>query len=231
MEISVIVPVLNEELALEKTLNALAGLQNVSEVIVVDGGSHDRTCEIVENFRKIPNLKLVRMNEAGRGRQLHEGTKYAHHEIFWFVHADTIPAPGSDLHIKKYLEVSDVVGGNFEIVFDGERLWSKALTWLYPHLRIIGLVYGDSAIFVRRECYEKIGGFRDFPIFEDVDFFKRANKNGHFVTIKIPVTTSSRRFEKRNFGWTFMSWMILQGLYWIGIPAKILAKYYLPIRK
>ena len=231
MEISVIVPVLNEELSIVKTLNALAGLQSISEVIVVDGGSTDRTCEIVANFQKITNLKLVQMNETGRGRQLHEGTKHARHEIFWFVHADTIPAPNSDVQIKKYLEASDVAGGNFQIVFDGEGRWAKLLTWLYPYLRIIGLVYGDSAIFVRRKIYEKIGGFRDFSIFEDVDFFRRANKNGRFVTIKPPVTTSSRRFEKRNFGWVFMSWMILQGLYWIGIPARFLAKYYFPIRK
>jgi rSAM/selenodomain-associated transferase 2 len=231
MGISVIVPVLNEEFSVEKTLTALAGLQAVSEVIVVDGGSQDKTCEIVKNFRKIPGLQLVQMKEAGRGRQLHEGTKHASSEIFWFVHADTLPAPDSDLQIIKHLDAGNVAGGNFEIVFDGERRWAKALTRLYPYLRIIGLVYGDSAIFVRREVYEKVGGFRDFPIFEDVDFFRRANENGHFVTIKPPVKTSSRRFEKRNFGWIFMSWMILQGLYWIGIPPRILAGYYLPIRK
>jgi rSAM/selenodomain-associated transferase 2 len=231
MEISVIVPVLNEEISLEKTLHALAGLQNVSEVIVVDGGSTDRTCEIVNSFRKITNLKLVRMNKAGRGSQLHEGTKHASSEIFWFVHADTIPTPNSDQEIKKYLQDSDVAGGNFQIVFDGERRWAKVLTWLYPQLRWLGLVCGDSAIFVRREVYEKIGGFLDYPIFEDVDFFRRANKNEYFVTIMHPVKTSSRRFEGRNFGRVFIGWMILQVLYWIGVPARILAGYYSPIRK
>ncbi len=231
MEISVIVPVLNEELSIVKTLNALAGLKYISEVIVVDGGSTDQTCELVGKIRTIPNLKLVRMNNAGRGRQLHEGATRACSEIFWFVHADTIPKPEADSHIKKHLESTEVVGGNFEIIFDGKNRWAKMLTWLYPHLRFIGLVYGDSAMFIRREIYEKINGFRDFPIFEDVDLFRRASKHGHFVTIRSAVTTSSRRFEQRNFGWTFISWMILQGLYWLGVPAKILAKYYLPIRK
>lgn len=231
MEISVIIPVFNEELFIEKTLQAFVELPDIFEVIVVDGGSTDNTCELVEKFISFPNIKLVRTNNAGRGHQLHEGTLRAGSEVFWFVHADTIPKRESGIQIKKHLASSEVVGGNFELIFDSEKCWAKLLTWLYPRLRLIGLTYGDSAMFIRREVYEKIGGFQDYPIFEDVDLFRRASKHGRFVTIRFPVVTSSRRFEQRNFGKTFVGWMILQALYWCGVPARNLSKYYLPIRK
>jgi hypothetical protein len=126
----------------------------------------------------------------------------------------------------------EVVGGNFEITFAGENRWARFLTKLYPYLRSIGLVYGDSAIFVRRDVYEKIGGFRFLPIFEDLDLYKRLQRqHGRFVHINLPVTTSSRRFENRSFLLTFSRWSFFQGLYWIGFPPRLLAKFYKPIRK
>jgi len=61
------------------------------------------------------------------------------------------------------------------------------LTWLYPNLRKLGLIYGDSAVFVRREIYQKIGGFKDYPIFEDLDFIERLKKAGEIVTLRLCV--------------------------------------------
>jgi len=231
MEISVIIPTHNEELTIRRTLDALSRLVNVSEIVIVDGGSTDKTIEIVENYEHKKPFRLVKIADANRGRQLHEGTKYAAGDIFWFLHADTRPVQGCAKQIKQFMRYDEIVGGNFEIVFDGDGRWARFLTWLYPQLRTIGLVYGDSAMFARREIYEKIGGFRDLPLFEDVDLYKKLLKKGEFKHINLPVTTSSRRFENSSFLWTFARWSIFQGLYWFGVPPRLLAKRYKAIRE
>jgi rSAM/selenodomain-associated transferase 2 len=230
MEISVIIPTFNEELTIGKTLDVLARLVNVDEIIIVDGGSTDKTIEIAEKYKQVKKLKIIKFAEANRGKQLHEGTKHASSDIFWFLHADTRPVQGCARQIKAFMRYEEVVGGNFEVVFDGKSRWARFLTKLYPQLRSIGLIYGDSAIFARRETYEKIRGYKPLPLFEDVNFYKRLQKKGQFQHIKLPVTTSSRRFENRSFVWTFAKWSVFQGLYWIGFPPRVLAKSYKHIR-
>jgi rSAM/selenodomain-associated transferase 2 len=231
MNISVIIPTFNEEFSIGKTLDALSRLINVAEIIVVDGGSTDKTVEIVENYRSSKKIELVKTAQANRGWQLNEGTKHASGDVFWFVHADTRPVQGCAKQIKELMRYEEIVGGNFKIIFDGDGFWARFLTRLYPQLRSIGLVYGDSAFFVRRTIYEKIGGFRDLPLFEDVDLYKRLLKKGQFVYIDLPVTTSSRRFENRSFLRTFIIWSVFQGLYWFGVPPRLLAKKYAPVRE
>ncbi|HEX8288956.1 MAG TPA: TIGR04283 family arsenosugar biosynthesis glycosyltransferase [Pyrinomonadaceae bacterium] len=231
MKLSVIIPTFNEELTIEKTLDAISRLVNVDEIVIVDGGSTDETISIVENYPQKKPFKLIKLAEANRGRQLHEGTKHADGEVFWFLHADTRPIQGSGKQIKSFMRFEQVVGGNFEIIFGGENAWARFLTKLYPMLRSGGMIYGDSAIFVRRETYEQIKGFKPLPLFEDLDLVKRLQKKGRFVHINLPVTTSSRRFENRSFVWTFTKWSIFQGLYWVGFPPRVLGKLYKPIRK
>ena len=230
MEISVIIPTFNEELSIGKTLDALARLVNVDEIVIVDGGSTDKTIEIAEKYKQVKKLKVINFAEANRGKQLHEGTKHASGDIFWFLHADTRPVQGCARQIKAFMRYDEIVGGNFEVVFSGKSRWAQFLTKLYPQLRSIGLIYGDSAIFARRSTYEKIRGYKPLPLFEDVDFYKRLQKKGRFQHINLPVTTSSRRFENRSFTWTFARWSIFQGLYWIGFPPRVLAKGYKQVR-
>jgi hypothetical protein len=107
---------------------------------------------------------------------------------------------------------------------------ARFLTWLYPRLRLLGLAYGDSGIFVRRAAYERAGGFKPFPIFEDLDLLRALWKQGRFVQAGACVVTSSRRFEGRSFTLTFARWSLLQGLYWLGVSPHTLARLYAPVR-
>ena len=226
-EISIIIPALNEADSIAATLDALKSFERENiEIILVDGGSSDDTVSIAENY----NVKILH-SPRGRGLQLQIGGDAAHGKILWFLHADTIAPPEAVFEIKRALKNPHIAGGNFTIRFDGMRFAAKFLTWLYPKLNLLGLIYGDSAIFVQREIYEKIGGFKDYPIFEDLDFIERLKKAGEIVTLSSVVATSSRRFENKSFALTFLRWMILQGLYWLGVSPETLLKIYFPEAK
>ena len=222
-EISIIIPALNEEVSMRETLESLEAFEN-AEIILVDGGSADATVSIAENF----DVKILHAPERGRGAQLRFGAAAAAGDILWFVHADTTVEPDAVEQIKTALLEARAAGGNFTIRFDGARRAARFLTWLYPNLRKLGLIYGDSAIFVRRAVYEKIGGFAPFPIFEDLDFVERLKNEGEVVTLSSVVTTSSRRFENKSFLLTFLRWTILQLLYWLGVSPYNLLKIYFP---
>jgi rSAM/selenodomain-associated transferase 2 len=225
-EISIIIPALDEADSIRETLAALQIFER-AEIILTDGGSTDATVLIAENYDNVKILHAPR----GRGSQLQFGAAAASGDILWFLHADTTVKPDSVEQIKKALENPRVVGGNFTIRFDGDRRAAKFLTWLYPKLAKLGLIYGDSAIFARRAVYQKMGGFEPFPIFEDLDFVERLKREGEIVTLPAVVTTSSRRFENKSFLLTFLRWAILQILYWLGVSPDKLLKIYFPTAK
>jgi len=224
--ISIIIPALNEADSIKQTLEAVKIFGKETEIIVVDGGSTDETILIAETF----DVKILR-SPRGRGMQMHAGAREAKGDVLWFLHADTIPEFDAIVEIKKALENSEIVAGNFTICFDGKNSAAKFLTWLYPNLRKIRLIYGDSAIFVRREVYEKTGGFKPFPIFEDLDLVRRLKPFGQIIYLPVKVTTSSRRFENSSFILTFLRWSILQIFYWLGVSPYTLGKLYLPVRR
>ncbi|HVF88264.1 MAG TPA: TIGR04283 family arsenosugar biosynthesis glycosyltransferase [Pyrinomonadaceae bacterium] len=221
--ISVVIPTLNEINSIGETLGAVG--RGLFEVIVADGGSGDGTAEAARQW----GARVITA-ERGRGSQMHAGACAARGEIFWFLHADTRPPRDAATRIVEVFNNKNAVAGNFEIHFDGESAAARFLSWLYPQLRRIGLCYGDSAIFVRRDVYERIGGFQSFPIFEDLDLVRRLRKEGRIVHLPVSVTTSSRRFEGRSFAFTFARWALLQTLYWMGVHPRRLVRLYAPIR-
>ena len=224
--LSIIIPALNEARSIGATIDAVEEVRGCVEVIVVDGGSLDETIERARE-RGAHVIKSGR----GRGLQMHAGAGIARGEVLWFLHADTLPPKDAAERIREALRDAQAVGGNFRVRFDGERRAARFLTWLYPHLRKLGLFYGDSAIFVRRDAYDRTGGFKPFPIFEDLDFVRRLRRTGRMAHVPATVLTSSRRFEGRSFALTFARWSILQALYWIGVPPHRLGRMYAPERK
>ena len=224
--VSVIIPTFNEAGTIAGTLAALERVGDGVEVIVADGGSHDRTIEIA---RQLGAIAIA--GERGRGTQMNNGATIARGHTLFFLHADTIAPPETIKQINKALRRNPAtVGGNLSVRFEGKTRPARFMTWLYPKLAKLGLCYGDSGIFVRAHIYRDIGGFKPFPLFEDLDLIRRLKKRGTMVRLPVELVTSSRRFEGRSFIVTFARWSILQGLYWLGVPPKILSRLYEPLR-
>lgn len=223
--ISVIVPVLNESRHIDETLTALKRMPGIQEIIVVDGGSRDDTC-----CRAAAHGVILLASPPGRGQQMHAGALAAQEDVLWFLHADTVPAADAPSAIFTALADPSIIAGNCEVQFSGELLSARFLTWVYRHVALFGLRYGDSGYFVRREDYFAAGGFKPYPIFEDLDILRRLRKRGRFVRIPATVTTSSRRFEGRSFAAVVALWALLQMLYWFGAPPTLLGRFYRPIR-
>jgi hypothetical protein len=149
----------------------------------------------------------------------------------WFVHADTHPPVDGVRYILEALRNRQIVGGCFRVCFDGSSHAARFLTWLYPRLGWFGLCYGDATLFVRRAIYERAGGFRPFPIFEDVDLVQRLRQDGQFTCVPVPVCTSSRRFTGHRLLRTLIRWTTLQLFYGLGVSPRTLGRFYPAIRE
>ncbi|MGQ0543265.1 MAG: TIGR04283 family arsenosugar biosynthesis glycosyltransferase [Blastocatellia bacterium] len=226
VDVSIIIPTLDEETEIGRTLATVSRIEGVAEIIVVDGSSTDQTRDISRQL----GVTVVTA-ERGRGGQLHAGALAATGSVLWFLHADSIPPKDAIGQIHEALSDDGVAGGNFLLRFDGDSLAAAFMTRFYDKIRYLGLLYGDSGIFVRRDAYHQAGGFKPLPLFEDLEFVGRLKRQGKLVRVKSTIVTSSRRFEGRPFISVFVRWVLYQGLYWIGISPFRLSPGYRPIRR
>ena len=176
--VSVIVPALDEEQTLTATLDRLALLPGDVEVVVADGGSRDGTLAAARGHPSRPLVLPTSHPGRGRGRgaDLNVAARLARGQVLLFLHADTRLPLGAAATLAAVLREPAVVGGNFEVRFEGQDRLSCALTRLYAVLRGTGIYYGDSAIFVRAHVFRRLGGFRELPVMEDYDFVRRLEK-------------------------------------------------------
>jgi rSAM/selenodomain-associated transferase 2 len=222
--ISIIVPALNEATTMPDLAASLGSLRGEFEVIVCDGGSADAT---VETARQC-GLRVIEAPR-GRGPQMNAGARSAKGETLLFLHADTRLPEDALALVADALTDDGVCGGNFSLIFGGDTREARLLTRIYPFLRLAGMIYGDSAIFVRRRVFDRLGGYGEYPIFEDCDLYRRMRRLGRFVRLNAFATTSSRRFEGR-FTRTFALWTLMQVLYWLGVNPNLLDRLYKPLR-
>jgi rSAM/selenodomain-associated transferase 2 len=222
--ISIVIPTLNEAGCIATTIRVLEALEGAKEIIVADGGSDDDTRKIAASL----GVRVI-VCERGRGVQLRAATAASRGDVLWFLHADTIAPENALVAIREALSDERVVAGNFALRFAGNSRAARNLTWIYPYLRLLGLAYGDSGIFVRRAVYEQTGGLRPYPLFEDLDLIRRLKKVGRFARLDYELVTSARRFENRYLrSWAL--WITLQVLYWLGVPPATLARIYRDVR-
>ena len=227
MSISVIIPTLNEEGCLKKTLEAIG---HDVEIIVVDGGSSDFTREIAGGF-----TDKVIFSERGRGAQMDRGAREASGDILLFLHADTSLPENWRGCIENVLLGTDfksvptlVVGGGFSLRIDSKG-FSFRLIEAVANIRAkyLGLIYGDQAIFVRRDAFFSSGGFMGIPLMEDVDFIRRIRKKGKVLLLNADVSTSSRQWQKKGILKTTIGNLFFLSLYYAGVsPQRLYRLYY-----
>jgi rSAM/selenodomain-associated transferase 2 len=225
MNISVIVPVLNEEKFIGATLEALMALAPY-EIIIVDGGSSDQTREIAARFQ----VKVI-ASERGRARQMNRGARQARGDVLLFLHADTRLPLTAFADISAALADPRYVGGRFDVELDGAH-------WLLPVVarmisyrsRISKVGTGDQALFVRRDVFARMGGFPDIPLMEDVGFCRALKKNGAVACLRSRVITSARRWEADGVWRTIFRMWTLKLLYFAGVSPIRLKQFYADTR-
>jgi len=224
-KISAIVPVLNEAATLEQTLQPLPTAANV-EIIVVDGGSRDRTREIAENLGSI-----VLSTEPGRARQMNAGAAVATGDILLFLHGDTQLPVGFEKRVRQCLLTPGTAAGAFELTIDGEDPGLRAIeTWVSWRSRFLQLPYGDQALFLRTSQFRNLGGFPQLPIMEDFQLVRQLQRHGKIRILPAAVLTSGRRWQKLGV-WktTAINQLVILG-YFLGVPPHRLARWYRQIR-
>ncbi len=222
MMISAVIPVLNEEACLRRALTSVIDQAGPYEIVVCDGGSYDDSVKVAREMSD----RLV-VAGGGRGPQICEGIRHCSGEIILILHADTILGPLAFESIRAALCDRSVSGGNFRVIFDGDTDFAIWLTRFYESLRSRGIYYGDSAMFVRRSVYEKIGGMKPLALMEDFEFVKRLERHGGTVCIDAPpVVTSSRRFTSRKRWRIITQWIFIHSMFYLRMPSALLARHY-----
>ena len=221
-KISIIIPVLNEAAIIQETLLRLQDESDI-EVIVVDGGSRDKTIALAQEL----GVKVIYSPAAGRAHQMNTGATAATGDILLFLHADTHLPPGYQTMVKETLSQPKTIAGAFELKIDGKahslRLVEKIVNW---RSRFFSMPYGDQAIFLKASVFEEIGGFPNLPIMEDFELIRCLQRLGRITIAPAAVLTSDRRWQKLGvLKTTLINQLIIIG-YFLGIPPVKLARLY-----
>ena len=228
MGIAVIIPVLNEQKALPALLPVLIPL-GFEEIIVVDGGSRDGTVDMARKMLESTSDSRYRIisGPCGRASQMNTGAALADSEILVFLHADTQMPDNARQVITDAMDDPQCVGGRFDVRFPQDTGYA----WMVSRLmnlrsRWSGIFTGDQTIFVRRSVFEKLGGFANIPLMEDIEFSSRLKRVGTIASLRVKVITSFRRWEQHGPLRTIVRMWTLRAWYWLGWDPRRLQQYY-----
>jgi rSAM/selenodomain-associated transferase 2 len=226
MRFSIIMPVLNEELVLDAQLPQLARecTHHDCELLIVDGGSSDRTIAIAQQYGRV--IAAPR----GRAAQMNAGAAVASGDVFIFLHADTLLPEDALSAIEKAL-APQVIGGAFRLCFNCQY-WPYRLVSFTVNMRsqLHKIFTGDQAYFIRASSFRAIGGYPDQPLMEDLEIMARLRKIGKLVLLPQYVTTSARRHQKIGLMRSVLFMWYLRTLYRFGTSPEQLQRMYLDVR-
>ena len=223
MKISVVIPTLNEESHIEKTLLSVIKQEGDYELYVVDGGSSDNTVAIARKYACVINSQL------GRANQMNAGAKLCTGDILLFLHADTLLPDNGFREIRKRTRDETVAGGSFYIAFDADNFILRGVSFITRfNFRLFH--FGDQGIFVRRNVFQKLHGYKEMPIMEDYEFYKRLGKQGKVILIRMPVISSARRFVRKGVLMQLLINKFVVLAYWAGVDVQTIKRFYEDMR-
>ena len=220
VEVSVIIPTLDAARHLPQAISACAEVQ---EILVVDGGSRDGTIEVARSM----GARLIATG-AGRGGQLHEGAMRSESKWLLFLHADTVLTGNWRKEVAAFIanpaNLSRAATFRFGLDDPGleARRLERRVAW---RVRRLGLPYGDQGLVIHRDFYRSLGGFRPWPLMEDVDLVRRIGRSRLMVLPSVACTSAERW---RHDGWRRRSLRNLSCLvlYLLGVPPHLIARLY-----
>ncbi|MGO1232671.1 MAG: TIGR04283 family arsenosugar biosynthesis glycosyltransferase [Marinobacter sp.] len=224
MDLTIIVPVLNEIETLPALIEHLKHWQSRgAEVLVVDGHSDDQTAAEARSM----GFSVIE-SPRGRAAQMNAGAQASQARNLVFLHADTRLPEQADHKILTALRDSEVAWGRFDVQIEGKSKWLPIIAWfMNTRSRLTGIATGDQTLFMTRQAFEEVGGFPDQPLMEDIEISRRLKQIASPMCLWEKVTTSGRRWDARG-GWCtiWLMWQ-LRWAYWRGTPAEQLAERYL----
>lgn len=218
----------NEEAVIRGTLSNLEALTGDFEAIIVDGGSSDKTIDLI--CETSLDTRLIK-SKNGRAQQLNQGASTAKGDTLLFLHADCTLPKNAVKKVENALAENKYVGGGFSLALDDQALIYKLIAY-FSNLRVryFGHFFGDQAIFIRREVFRELGGFRDLELMEDMDFSQRVKKRGRMVQLPTKVISSARRWKKNGVWRTIWLMQKIKLLYFLGVNPSSLKGMYADIR-
>ncbi len=222
LRLSVIVPMLNEEQTIATTLAAIRAGAPDAEIVVVDGGSSDASTTAAR-----PLADRVITAARARAIQMTAGAAAASGSVLAFVHADTLVPLSFGNEIAAALSNPAIVGGRFDVNLDDPSLPYRLIGRLISlRSRISRTATGDQAIFVRRDVFERLGGFPNLDLCEDLDFARKLKRAGKVACLRARVTTSARRWQRDGLVRTILRMWAIRSLYLLGVSPSRLKQMY-----
>ena len=223
MNLSIIIPTLNEAANIESILAALMPMQaRGAEVVVVDGGSDDETMIIAAR-----HADQVLEAPKGRALQMNTGAMAATGDALFFLHADSLPPTGADQLIVQALSTGKHCWGRFDVRISGaSALLPIVATMMNLRSRLTGIATGDQGIFMTRAAYAAIGGFAPIPLMEDIAASRALKRLTRPACLREKMLTSGRRWEQLGVLKTILFMWWLRAAYFFGADPGALARRY-----